>query len=134
MSSEPVSMGKALLRGLAMRCPHCGEGRLFGRYLKVVDACAKCGEEFHHHTADDYPAYLVVAIVGHAVFPIILSVDAAYAPPMWLYALIGIPLIMGSVIGALQPTKGAVVAFQWSLGLFGFEAAKVRRASAPLRG
>jgi uncharacterized protein (DUF983 family) len=96
----------------------------------VADTCSRCGEEFHHHTADDYPAYLVVALVGHAVFPIVLSVDAAYAPPMWAYVVVGFPLVLLTILAALQPVKGGVVALQWYLGLFGFETAKRRRDAA----
>ena len=54
-------------RGLLGRCPHCGEGKLFPVFIKTVDACEVCGEELHHHRADDLPAYLVVVIVGHIV-------------------------------------------------------------------
>ena len=47
--------------------PACGEGRLFRAYLKVDDACPVCGEEFHHHRADDAPAYFTICIVGHFI-------------------------------------------------------------------
>ena len=53
--------------GLSGRCPACGEGRLFGRFLKVADACEACGTEFHHHRADDLPPYIVIFIVGHLI-------------------------------------------------------------------
>jgi uncharacterized protein (DUF983 family) len=32
-------MGAALWRGFIGRCPHCGKGRMFRAYLKVVDRC-----------------------------------------------------------------------------------------------
>lgn len=47
--------------------------------------------------------------------------------PIWLQYLIWLPLIAVGAIALLQPTKGAVVALQWQLGLHGFEAAKKRR-------
>jgi uncharacterized protein (DUF983 family) len=56
--TRPVSLLAALGRGLRMKCPRCGEGRLFGRFLKTDDRCSACGEELFHHQADDYPAYL----------------------------------------------------------------------------
>jgi hypothetical protein len=53
---HPVSLTKALWRGFTMRCPNCGEGKLFGRFLKVADHCAVCGEDFTPQRADDFPS------------------------------------------------------------------------------
>src|SRR6186997_745157 len=78
---QPVSISKAMWRGFLGRCPNCGEGALFGRFLKVADACEVCGEEFPHHRADDFPAYLVIVVVGHIIVPLVLSVETHYAPP-----------------------------------------------------
>jgi uncharacterized protein (DUF983 family) len=127
--SEPVSITKAMWRGFLGRCPNCGEGRLFGRFLKVSDACAVCGEEFHHHRADDFPAYLVIVVVGHVIVPLVLSVETHYAPSYWIHLALWLPLTLGMSLGLLQPTKGLVVALQWFAGMHGFEAAKLRRAA-----
>ena len=32
-------------------------------FLKVIDHCSVCGEEFYHHRADDFPAYIVIFVV-----------------------------------------------------------------------
>jgi uncharacterized protein (DUF983 family) len=109
------------------RCPNCGKGHLFGKYLKVADQCEECGEEFHHHRADDLPAYLVIIVVGHVIVPAVLAVEVAYSPPYWLHALIWLPLTLVSSLGLLQPTKGAIVGLQWQTGMHGFEAARTRR-------
>ena len=45
----------ALTKGARCRCPHCGEGRLFYRFLKPVAACPACGEDLSHQRADDAP-------------------------------------------------------------------------------
>ena len=58
---------RAVRRGFAGRCPHCGEGRLFRAYLKVDDACPVCGEDFTPQRADDAPAYVTILIVGHFI-------------------------------------------------------------------
>jgi uncharacterized protein (DUF983 family) len=127
---EPVSLPTALMRGLRNRCPSCGKGRLFGVFLKVIDRCAACGEQFHHHRADDFPAYIVIVIVGHIVVPAALFVETHFAPPIWVHWSLWVPLTLGLSIGLLQPVKGAVVALQWRLRMHGFEAA--RKAPADL--
>jgi uncharacterized protein (DUF983 family) len=126
-SPEMTSPYEAMWRGLRCRCPKCGKGHLFGKYLKVADHCEECGEEFHHHRADDFPAYLVIIVVGHIIVPVILAIETAYAPPYWLHFLIWLPLTAVSSLGLLQPTKGAIVGLQWQAGMHGFEAAKKRR-------
>lgn len=125
--AKPVTLGKAMLRGFLGKCPHCGHGKLFGRFLKVVHHCDACGEEMHHQRADDFPAYLVIVVVGHVIIPIVLAVETAYAPPYWLHFLIWIPLTFFASIGLLQPTKGAIVGLQWQTGMDGFGGAKSDR-------
>jgi uncharacterized protein (DUF983 family) len=104
--TSPISLPTALARGFAMRCPNCGRGHLFGRFLKVADHCEVCGEDFTPQRADDFPAYLVIIVVGHIVVPTLLAVEIAYAPPVWLQLLIWLPVTLFSALALLQPTKG----------------------------
>jgi uncharacterized protein (DUF983 family) len=128
---EPVVTGvsgrDAALRGFFGRCPACGKGKMFLKFLKVNDACPECVEELHHQRADDFPAYLVIVIVGHILVPIILAVETAFAPAYWVHAVLWGPAVLGMTLGLIQPVKGAVVAMQWFLGMHGFEEAKDRR-------
>jgi uncharacterized protein (DUF983 family) len=125
--NEPVSLTEALWRGFAMRCPNCGEGHLFRRFLKVVDRCSACGEVFRYHRADDFPAYLVIFVVGHILVPTALIVEVAYSWPLWLHALVWLPLTAILAVALLQPVKGAIVGMQWQMGMHGFAPGKERR-------
>ena len=118
------SLKADLWRGLRGRCPNCGRGRIFRAFLKVADACAKCGEEFHHQRADDFPAYLVIVVVGHLVVPLVLHVEMVYQPAYWIHAVLFLPLTLALALLLIQPIKGAVIALQWHAGMHGFEAAK----------
>lgn len=111
---------KAIRRGLSGRCPACSEGRLFRKFLKTVHSCNHCGEEIHHHRADDLPAYLVVAIVGHIVVGGFAIVEAAVFLPVWLHLAIWVPLTVLLSLLLVQPIKGAVVGLQWALYMHGF--------------
>ena len=130
-NQAPISLASAMWRGFRGRCPHCGEGRLFPRFLKVVHHCEVCGEDFTPQRADDFPAYLVIVVVGHVVVPALLWMEMTYAPPAWLQLAIWLPFTLFSALGLLQPTKGAIVGLQWQLGMEGFAA--TRRAAAPVR-
>ena len=129
-----VDMGEHSLKtdlwnGLRGKCPACGKGHMFRAFLKVADRCDACGEELHHHRADDFPAYLVIVIVGHLVVPLVLNVEMIYQPAYWIHALLWLPLTLLLALLLIQPVKGAVVALQWHNGMHGFEAAKLRRAA-----
>ena len=110
----------AIKRGLAGRCPHCGEGKLFYAYVKTVDKCSVCGEEISHHRADDLPAYLVIVIVGHIVVSAFMAVEMTTYWPMWPHMIVWAPLTLILSLLLLQPVKGAVVGLQWALYRHGF--------------
>ncbi|MEW6453779.1 MAG: DUF983 domain-containing protein [Pseudomonadota bacterium] len=117
----------AMRRGFFCRCPNCGEGKLFGKFLKVIDHCDVCGEVYHHHRADDFPAYIVIFIVGHIVVPLVLFTETHYAPPYWVHAVLWPAMVVGLSLALLQPVKGAIVALQWFVGMHGFDEAKKKR-------
>ncbi|WP_188608679.1 DUF983 domain-containing protein [Chelatococcus reniformis] len=114
------SVWSAIKRGFAGRCPACGDGRLFGRFLKVNDHCPACGEAFHHHRADDLPPYLVIVIVGHIVGSGILAAETYSDWPAWLHMALWPTVTVVLSLLLLQPVKGAVVALQWANGMHGF--------------
>ncbi len=82
-SPEQPSWALAMWRGFRNRCPHCGEGRLFHRFLKVRHSCEACGTELHHHRADDLPPYLVIFVVGHLAGIGILESEMRLDVPLW---------------------------------------------------
>ena len=93
---------------------------MFSRFLKVADHCPACGEELFHQRPDDFPAYLVIVVVGHIVVPLMLRVETEYAPPLWLQATVWPALTLCLALAFIQPIKGAVVAIQWYGKMHGF--------------
>ncbi|MBI1384408.1 MAG: DUF983 domain-containing protein [Rhizobiales bacterium] len=110
----------AILDGARGRCPACHGPGMFAGYLRIADHCTKCGEALHHHRADDAPPYFTIFIVGHIIVGLVLSVEVAFGPPLWLHALIWGPLTLGLALAVLPPVKGALVALQWALRMHGF--------------
>ena len=110
----------SLTRGFTGRCPHCGQGKLFGAFLKVTDRCEACDEDFSHQRADDFPAYLVILIVGHILVPIALFVETEFSPSYPVQLAVWLPLALVLSLALLQPVKGAIVGLQWALRMHGF--------------
>lgn len=89
-------------------------------YLKVRDTCPICGEELHHHRADDGPAYLTLLIVGHLMAPLIIWAFTALRPdPMVLATVFTIGCVALSLY-LLPRLKGAIVGLQWAKRMHGF--------------
>jgi uncharacterized protein (DUF983 family) len=118
-AARPVA--RSLFRGFRRRCPHCGEGRLFGRYLKPVARCEVCGEDLSHQRADDAPPYFTMVLVGHLVVPLMVTVMLLTDLSSWTHLAIWLPLTAGLTFALLQPVKGAVIGVQWSLYMHGFD-------------
>ena len=118
----PQPLWRALARGGIGRCPRCGRGRLFRAFLKPVDRCAACDQDWRLQRADDFPAYAALFITGHLVAPLAvhLARDSSVSPA--LAAAITLPVTAALAIGLLQPCKGAIIALQWRLAMHGFQA------------
>ncbi len=131
MSTVPNSMdkrddgqpglGAVLLRGLLRRCPQCGHGALYRRYLKPVDACSACHEALGFIRADDMPAYVTIVVVGHILVPLAVITEKLYQWPVWLHLSLWLPLTVIMTLTFLPAIKGATLGLMWKLKLRGDE-------------
>ena len=110
----------AITRGIACKCPNCGEGKLFRAYLKVNDNCPHCDEELFHHRADDLPPYLAIIIVGHILVGAMLHLEITWSVHPTTYLLVLLPLAVIMPLAMLPSLKGGVVALQWANRMHGF--------------
>lgn len=125
-TSTPPSAERALWpaiqKGWGRKCPNCGTGPLLHSYLKVNHDCTVCQQEFHHHRADDGPAYLTILIVGHLMAPLLHIVFVTWRPePLVLFTIFAVGCVALSLY-LLPRLKGAMIGFQWAKGMGGFGA------------
>lgn len=118
----PRGVGGAMARGIAGKCPRCGIARLFARFLKPVERCPACAQDWTLHAADDFPPYVSILITGHLLAPVIILLAGQTDAPGWETMAIVLALAVAMLIGLLQPAKGAIIALQWWLGMHGFAA------------
>lgn len=121
---------QSIMRGSRGKCPSCGAGKLFRKYLKIADQCQHCSEELHHHRADDAPPYFTIFIVGHILVPLALAVERYWHPAMFIHMAIWLPLAVLLTLVLLPIVKGAVVGLQWALRMHGFEYTASRQLNA----
>jgi uncharacterized protein (DUF983 family) len=106
----------AMARGARGLCPACGQTHCFIGYLRVVPVCVVCTAPLGELRADDAPPYFTIFIVGHVVIGLMFAIDRAYAPALWLQAVIWIPVTIVMSIGLLRPVKGATLGLMLKLG------------------
>ncbi|WP_308419247.1 DUF983 domain-containing protein [Tsuneonella deserti] len=100
---------------------------MFRKWLKPVERCRACGQDWSLARADDIPAYIAILLTGHILAPLIIYLAGDLEMRPLVAGALVLPLATAMVIAGLQPIKGAVIAMQWWLGMQGFH--KERRGS-----
>lgn len=119
--AAPAEAGRSIWlgirRGLARRCPNCGEGRLFSGFLKVSARCEVCGADNTIYPSDDFPPYLTILAAGHIVVPLMFALERGLAPALWIQAAIWLPVTVALCLVLLPVMKGGTVGLCWASGL-----------------
>jgi uncharacterized protein (DUF983 family) len=106
---------QVITRGILGKCPNCNEGKLFSKYLKQVNYCAKCNENYIDIKADDGPAWLTILIVAHLLVPLTIGFAFETNLPDWLSIPIWSLLAILLVLIILPRVKGMFIAIIWKL-------------------
>jgi len=99
--------------GLTCRCPRCGKGKLFKGFLDLKPRCEVCGLDYAFIDAGDGPAVFIILLAGFVVVGAALVVEFKYAPPLWLHAVLWLPLILATTLLPLRPMKSLMVSLQY---------------------
>lgn len=118
------SIWTGISRGLALRCPNCGKGRLFAGYLNIRAPCEVCGTDNTIYPSDDFPPYLTILLSGHIVVPLFVVTDSRHALPFWIDCAIWLPLTLVLCMGLLPFMKGATAGLCWATDLIRQDVAK----------
>ena len=68
-----ANIRQALGRGIRGRCPQCGEGPLFIRFLKTYERCSACGLQYQRDYGD---TWLFIIITDR--IPMLFGIAALY--------------------------------------------------------
>jgi uncharacterized protein (DUF983 family) len=106
--SSPVELdlrrtGRFLLRALRLRCPQCGRGRMFEKWLKQLPRCSVCHLKFdrgeHDYFIGAYTINLIVAelavVAGMLLGMYLTWPDVPWNTIKWMLLplAIGLPLL-----------------------------------------
>ena len=112
--SDPVYPPLSPLKtGVRCRCPRCGEGPLFQGYLTIRKACTNCGLDYGFADPADGPAFFVMTAVGLVGMILLMAFDFIVHPPIWVHAVVTLPILVAMCMGCLRPFKAWLVAEQY---------------------
>ncbi|MBW8903721.1 MAG: DUF983 domain-containing protein [Bradyrhizobium sp.] len=104
---------ESAMRGLACKCPRCGQGKLYAGFLKLRTRCEACGLDFAFIDSGDGPAVFIIMLAGAIVVGLALIVEVKYQPPFWLHAVLWLPLILATTLLPLRAMKSLLIALQF---------------------
>lgn len=106
----PVSW---LSAGVRSRCPRCGSGPLYEGLLTVRERCSVCALDLRNQDPGDGPAVFVILILGFIVVGLAALLEIKFAPPLWVHAVLWLPIILGGAIVMLRTFKAILLALQF---------------------
>lgn len=120
---------QAILRGLKGKCPRCDTAKLFRSFLKPVEQCPVCRQDWSLQRADDFPAYVSILVTGHLMAPVIIALVQGPELPFWLLTALVVGMALLLMLLTQQPAKGAIIALQWWFEMHGFQRERVEEPS-----
>jgi len=109
-----VPLKTLLWRGWRKRCPRCGEGPLYRRWLTLHDRCPVCGLRY---LADQGDLFGLMVLVDRAFFLIPFITVFCFClpnPRPWVY-LVSCALMIFLLLFTLPNRNGASLAFDYYL-------------------
>ncbi len=109
----PATLSQTVMRGLACKCPRCGEGKLYAGFLTLAPRCDVCDLDYAFIDAGDGPAVFIIMIAGFIVVGAALVVEMKYQPPFWVHAALWGPLILATTLLPLRSMKALLIDLQY---------------------
>lgn len=106
----PLPPIKTGIRGL---CPRCGQGHLFDGFLTLRQRCEVCDLDYAFADPADGPAFFVICFTCVPAVAFACWLEVSFSPPIWVHALISLPITLLACILPLRPLKGWLVNSQF---------------------
>ena len=100
-------------RGLRLKCPKCGMGRLFQRYLIPVTHCSHCHFKWEDIRADLAPSWAAMTLAAHIIAVIYHFIIFPTGWPQMMQITIAIILAIMLCLALLPPMKGLFMSIIW---------------------
>lgn len=116
VSPSPSPSWLPVLRGVRHRCPECGHGKLYARYLKQASECSACGAPIGKIRAEDGPPWLTVLFLGPFLAGLTFFSARQENWPIWIKLPALSVFAITAVLILLPRMKGAIIGLFWAMG------------------
>ncbi len=99
---------------LTCTCPRCGKGKLFNGILAMRPACPVCGLDFAGADTGDGFAVPILIVLGAFVVAAAFWVDVHFHPPLWVHAVLWLPVTAALAVVMTRYLKSFLAAQQYS--------------------
>lgn len=106
-----ASVRQALWRGMNRRCPHCGHGAIFVRWITTHVSCSTCGLVYLRNQGDTWLYWILMDRV-----PIFLGIVAIYfgfRVTTWISGLLFFTAMAGPLIATMPHRQGLAIALNY---------------------
>lgn len=94
-------------------CPRCGAKGMFAGAAKFAPACKTCGLDYSGFNVGDGPAAFLTMVIGALVVGLAFWLEVSLHPPLWVHAVLWIPLVLAATLWGLRVSKGALLAAEY---------------------
>jgi uncharacterized protein (DUF983 family) len=111
MAKPKVDIGLVLRRGLRCRCPRCGEGELFARWIVTNERCSSCRLLFQRNYGDIWGIMLILDRI-----PILIGIAAVYfgfRSTNWMAATVFTIALALPLIATMRNRQGLALAIDY---------------------
>jgi uncharacterized protein (DUF983 family) len=106
------TLRRALARGWRRRCPRCGQGALFQKWITLHDRCPVCDLQYLENQGDLW-GYLLLIDRALFIFPLIVVIYLRVYNPhsLWFYGFV--VALIGGLLYTLPHRNGLGVGLEY---------------------
>ena len=106
---------RALKTGWQCKCPKCRQGNLYANKfsMSLRGSCPVCGLDLSKNDVADGPAVFLIFILGFALVPLALVLDALFTIPLWVHGVLWTCVTLALIFGTLRPLKAYILVLQY---------------------
>lgn len=109
---DPLPGVNPVMAALRGRCPRCATGKLFRGPVALRQTCEHCGLNLAFYEQGDGPAVFGIFLVGFVAVGAAFWAEMVWHPPIWVHAVLWIPLSVILTLGSLRWFKAFLVGQQ----------------------
>src|SRR5690349_8442525 len=112
MPEDNPQLRTLLVRGLHRKCPRCGQGALFKKWITLHERCPVCDLQYLQNQGDLWGSLLLIDRALF-IFPLIVVIYFGANNPnsVWFYGFVG--LLIFALIYTLPHRNGMSVALEY---------------------